>query len=199
VPAVTDFGYNYYPVEEGLYWIYKVDSISFNDNTHSIDTFSFNYKEVLSSSFIDSSGIKSYRLSRYFKENDSANWEFRNDWFVSLNTRTLERVEDNIRFIKLLFPIDITKGWNGNLYNSLGRKTYTYNNVGTDYFDGFTTFRNTLTVLQEEEKNPIEEILRYEVYAQGIGIVFIEDKLLNTQMGVTSGYKIKTRLIEYGK
>jgi len=50
--TVPDLGYGYYPAAIGTYVVYDVDSFVYNDFTHKIDTFQFQVKEIIDSSFI---------------------------------------------------------------------------------------------------------------------------------------------------
>ena len=51
-------GYDYYPYAIGNWAIYEVDSINYNDNTTptTIDTFSYQVKELYADTFTDNEG-----------------------------------------------------------------------------------------------------------------------------------------------
>ena len=147
VAISVDLGYNYFPEEVGRYVIYDVDSISYDDKAGNRDTFRFQMKEVIDSIFMDNSNRPTMRLARYYKKyNDtipyaSMPWSDPRIWYANRTTSTAEKVEENVRYIKIVFPAVKKKKWDGNVFNTLGKKEYeitsmdqpeTINNV---YFD----------------------------------------------------------------
>ena len=57
---------NYYPLKIGVWHIYNVDSISYNDFTDpvTIDSISYQVKEELTDTFFDLEGNLSYEITR---------------------------------------------------------------------------------------------------------------------------------------
>ena len=113
----VDLGYTYFPTEIGQYVIYQVDSISYNDffNPVKIDTTHFQLKELVQSHFTDNEGRESDRLERYVRKNDSLPWVLRDVWYQTRTSTKAEKVEENVRFVKLIFPVEVNQKWNGNL------------------------------------------------------------------------------------
>ena len=103
-------GYNYFPGEVGSYIIYEVDSIAYDDKSHAPDTTRYLLKEVFASTFTDNSGRPTLRLERFIKmyndsiPYDSLNWTGPRVWYANITSNTVEKVEENIRYIKLVFP-----------------------------------------------------------------------------------------------
>src|SRR5437868_5456454 len=67
--------YRYFPLKEGNYIVYHVDSIihsyiddSTNNPDSLIDTFQYEVKEVVDSDFIDGEGDLAWRITRYQRE-----------------------------------------------------------------------------------------------------------------------------------
>lgn len=65
--AVPDFGYNYYPEQQGSFIVYDVDSFFYNDFTDQVDTFKFQLKEKTESFYSDNQNRKTARIERYVK------------------------------------------------------------------------------------------------------------------------------------
>jgi len=112
----VDIGYNYFPTEVGRYVVYQVDSISYDDffTPVKIDTAHFQLKEVIESVFTDNEGRASERIERYVRYADTLPWSLRDVWYQTRSTTKAEKVEENVRFIKLTFPTQNNQKWNGN-------------------------------------------------------------------------------------
>ena len=85
---------------------------------------------------------------------------------------SLERVEDNRRYIRLAFPINPIYRWNGNAYNELAEEEYSYENLyAPDTFSGLN-FDSTVTVNQNEFVSNINRIIRKEIYGNHVGLLY---------------------------
>lgn len=195
----VDLGYNYFPTQTGATWLYKVDSLVYDDNSGqtTIDTFVFQYKEQITGSFTDVTGEAAQQISRFYRYNDTLPWIALNQWTQMRTALNAQRVQENTRYVKLVFPLEKNKKWNGNLYNAKGSEQY-----ALSYFDqpstiGNTTYPLTARVQQQNEENAIEEIIRYEIYARDIGLVYALSDSLNTQSAGSRGYRYRFTLISY--
>ena len=115
--------------------------------------------------------------------------------------------EANIRYTKLIFPVEEKASWNGNASNSNGEWNYVY-----DYIDRTETINTVkldkvLMVKQKEFRTAIGYQHYYEKYAKGIGLVHREMMDLVSQniiAGVPvegrigSGFTYKQTLVTYG-
>jgi hypothetical protein len=178
--AVVDLGYNYFPEEAGRYVIYNVDSIFYKDNYYPAkkDSFKFQIKEKVQSIFTDNEGRPTMRLERYIKYYNPAvpysamNWTLRNVWVQNKTARTAEKVEENLRYIKLLFPVDLEKEWNGNAYNTLEEENYSYNFIDKERTIGNIHFDSVLQVDQHNETNLVLQNIHEEKYARNVGLIY---------------------------
>ncbi len=162
---------NYYPLEKGRYWVYQVDSFYYNDFTSSIDTFSFELKEYIESEIKDDKGNTSYRLERYYRNNSTENWQLKRVWQASFSKNSAIKSEENIRFVKLLFPIKQNLKWNGNAYNTLGEQNFEYTDVHKKISLGTLDFDSVCTVLQMADTSLISIDYHSEQYAANVGLV----------------------------
>ncbi len=198
--------YRYFPLDSGSFIIYHVDSIihSFaDDNTNNpdslIDTFRYEVKEVVDSDFIDGEGDLAWRISRYYREEGSSTWNFTTLWTAKLTNHSAEKVEENIRFIKLAFPVKKNKTWNGNLFNFLPEEDYNMEEVNVPLSMGGFNFDSSLTVLQLEDFNLIHRLFKQEKYVYGLGLAYRQrDSLnINTFGQILNGVEFHQSIIDF--
>lgn len=194
-----DMGYNYYPINTGHWIIYQVDSISWNEFfDSSSDTFQYQIMEIIESEFIDNEGRTTARIERYKRNSDTNQWIIKDVWFANLTSSTAEKVEENIRYIKLKFPCKIDYEWNGNAYNELGEQTYTYEYTNDEYSINDLDFDSTVKVIQKNEMTLISRKYSSEVYAKNVGMIYKSFTNLKTEAtgeivdGITYTYKVKS-------
>lgn len=180
-----DLGYNYFPDEVGRYAIYNVDSIHYNTFNLNVathitrgDTFRFQLKEKIESSYTDNQGRPALRLERYVKYYNSSipysamPWILRDVWSETKTAKTAEKVEENERYIKLAFPVKEEQQWNGNAQNTNDAKIYSY-----EFFDLPRTIGNILfdSVAQVNHYNETSLVYWHyssEKYARNVGLIY---------------------------
>ena len=198
--------YRYFPLEAGSFIVYSVDSIIHryeDDLTNSpdsmIDTFQYQVKEVVDSDFIDGEGDVAWRISRYYRSNDTSEWSFTALWTAKVTSQSAQRVEENVRFVKLSFPIVLNKTWNGNYYNFFPEEDYSIEEANTPLNIGNFDFDSSLSVLEADDFNLIHRIYKESKYAYGIGLISRERDIVNlTQFGeITNGIEFQQTIIDY--
>lgn len=196
-----NLNHNYAGLAVGNFVIYDVDSIFFNDFDSSVDTFQFQIKEKIESQFIDLEGDESFRIERFKKTSDSTGFVLVDVWNSKLVTTNFQKVEENVRFIKLTFPIRMNNTWNGNIKNSLGEQSYEYTSIHQPDFIGGFNLDSVSTVLQFDDVNLITQNFFEEKYAANIGLVY--KKELSRQRANLSapwlGRDVTMTLFAYGK
>ncbi len=95
--------YPYYPLEVGKYIVYSVDSIQYHVTTPH-DTSHYQVNELLSDTFYDNESHLNYTIERYSRLNDSLEWILDNVWNVLAVDNQIQKIENNLRFIKLASP-----------------------------------------------------------------------------------------------
>lgn len=171
----VDFGYNYFPNRIGHYVIYNVDSVVVNQlHAQIIDTFKYQIKEVIDSFFTDGSGRQTQRIVRYKRADSTQPWVVQRALSANLTTTTAERTEDNIRYLRLIFPVKLNATWNGNLYNTIPSdgSSYQYTTTDVPFSLGKAYFDSTLTVLQDSTLNLVQHRLYLERYARNTGLIY---------------------------
>jgi hypothetical protein len=202
----SDIGYSYFPANIGHWIIYQVDSSYYNDFTATVTRYHFKVKEKIESLFYDNQNRPTLRLERYYMT-DSVNWVLKNVWTENLTSTTAEKVEENIRFIKLVFAIYEGRIWNGNAFNSFDPMDYTYVNVNKPYSMDGITYDSTVTVIQKiDTSNLISSAYMEEVYARNIGMIYKRLDTVKTAMIIPpqtipdtiSGVKCTYKIISFG-
>ncbi len=208
---LSDLGLNYYPVDTGFYRVYDVNAIQYNFNVPP-DTIKYQLKEVFSEEFENLEGGNSYKLERFKRENVQGDWKIDSVWTVRKNSYNVIVTEGNNPYIKLSFPLEEEKTWDG---NALFADTSSFNNFDEyqmiDVYEPYKIFDSTevrsVTVVQEETTdNLLFRNIRKEIFADGIGLLHKEYTLLNFcadadcigQDIIETGLDYKQELIEYG-
>lgn len=199
---------SYFPLEKG-YWIeYSADSIFHSniDDVYLIDTsikvYNFQVREVVDTPFIDAVGDTAFVIQRFRRGNDTLPWTFMSLWTAKKNSASAERVEENIRLVKLDFPFSFYKKWNGNAYNTLGEEDYSYDDLYAPKMYNSLTFDSSITVVQNDFISSINRIEKREIYAPRVGMIFKQlDSLntVNTPNGVLilNGIEYNLRVMDY--
>ena len=186
IPGISDQYLAYLPLMQGHWVEYNADSIVHLDidDVYYLDTairtYSFQIREEIDSSFYDAEGDLAWRISRYRRSTGSDPWVFMNLWTAKVKQSSAQRVEDNIRFIKLSFPLDSREDWDGNAFNNYPVEEYYYEDIHESKTYGSLFFDSTLVVVQNEFISSINRIDKKEIYAKNAGMVYKVLDSLNT-------------------
>jgi len=164
--------YTYFPGNIGHEVIYDATLITRDEFTGDDDTLVFQIKEVVESVFMDNQNRPTLRLERYKRDTPNDPWVISDVWTANRTSTLLEKKEDNITYIKLIFPMVNSASWNGNALNNLGSQDYEYQSVHTGENVGGQFFDSTATILQIDEDNFIEKKYAVEKFAAGVGLIY---------------------------
>jgi hypothetical protein len=110
---------HYLPLETGKYIIYRVDSTVFTQFGRQQELHSYLVKCQIDSSIIDNLGRTSYRVLRTIRDTlGTTPWKNTGSFFITPGSTQIEWIEDNLRQIKLQYPILATTTWKGNRFLS---------------------------------------------------------------------------------
>lgn len=195
----SNLGIEYFPTDSVKQYLYVVDSIAYNDNDNSVDTFSFQLKTQFVESFFDNNGIQTWRIKRMAKYTNTNNFIEIQNYFYKRSGSYLIATENNVELLKAILPIKTAFVWNGNLFNSLGRINSKVDALNTDYTIMDTTFSNTLQITETFNSDFILETNRQSIYQLNRGLVYVQNKNIETQFidgkERKSGYDIRQKLI----
>ncbi len=109
------FGPSYFPLNHGHAITYRVDSTIYDDfGQGNVYTNSYYMKDVVDSSFVDLQNQTSHVVLRYMRPISDSNFKLVKSYVVTLNNRRIEVIEENLRYIKLIFPFSTSETWLGN-------------------------------------------------------------------------------------
>ena len=117
---------------------------------------------------------KNISIERYRRENDTQKWTIDSVFSVKKELDKVLRTENNVTFVKLIFPVSESLKWNGNAYNSLGNDTYELKKLNQPFQTNGQNFNRTLTIIQQNDSTLVDLKRRLEVYAEGVGLIYQE-------------------------
>ncbi len=192
--------HEYFPVDAGHWVIYDVDSIYHDDFTGETDTFYYQVKEVFNSYFIDDSGNEAVRLERFIRYEQDQPWEIKNVWVARLLPMRAEKVEENIRYIKIVFPPKVNKTWDGNAYNIKSEQTHRITRSHEPKTINNMKFDSVATVLQADFETEISKEYKVEKFAKNVGMVYKEFTDLRKDISseeVVGGVDYRYKIVDY--
>jgi hypothetical protein len=206
-------GLDYYPTTIGKYVIYNVDSTIYNSLTQDTIVSKYQIKEKITDRFTDNEGQDALRLERFIKKYnptkpyDSIAWTIKEVWLVNATSKSIQVVEGNVRFTKLIFPIQQSASWDGNAKNTIGEWLYSYEYIDKSEVIGTKQLDNVLSIKQKNYRTLISYQNYAEKYAKGVGLVYreITDILSNNVIAnvpvegrIEDGVIYKQTLVTYG-
>lgn len=195
-PDEVQVGYEYYPLEIGKFLTYQVDSIVFDTVGLEVlvDTSTTLVREVIVDSYIGEEEQEIFAIERSERKDESEVWEIKDVYSTYRTEEQLVRTEENLNFIKMIFPVSRGKNWEGVGFNKdkrvviAGESIEMFKNwesvitkVGEPLLLGSFAFDDVTTIEVARDTNAIELRSGFEQYAKGIGLVYRELSILNTQ------------------
>ncbi len=188
---------DFFPLAIGQERIYEVDSIVFDLNAaQRIDSVSFFWKEVVSDTFRDAGEVLWYAIERYRRDADTLPWVFEEVVAASLQAARALWQENNLRFVKLVFPFDEFTYWDGHVYIPQGTKI-TVGGETLQAFDDWSyridhlaeadtlagvSYEDVLFVQEADLENLISLRRAESRYARHVGLVYRYWAILDTQI-----------------
>ena len=200
IEQLDPVAYEYFPMEVGKYKIYQVDSTVYDEYNCDVQITSYQVMELTGNTGTDGEGDLYYTVERHIRADSSQPWLLQSIWTEKIEDNQLQRVEDNQRIIKMVFPVKESRRWDGIVY--IRRDTlvpirggsidmykdwddFVFENIGETFLDTSRTgpkiYPDALQVLQVDKTNNIEKRYSREVYAKNIGLVYKEMWILDTQ------------------
>lgn len=179
--STSNMSVSYYPNNVGKYIIYEVKKINYKFSEPADCTF-YQLKEVLADTFVDLENKKAYKLERFIRykrksaflqPNVDSTWKIDSVWNARITTKHILVYENNVPFVKLTFPLAVNKSWNGNLYNNIEPENYKV--IETKLTSSAKiSWENSVTIMHKNDSSAINMDLRYEIYSQKIGLVYVK-------------------------
>lgn len=177
--VARDMGY--YPIETGKYNQYEVTEINIDAPSEVYDTVHYQLKELIGGSYTDNEGKEAYMFVRYKRQDTTKNWSLSDVWSLSISNQRLFLTEENLKYVKIYFPVSTGKSWDGNAYNTLEPRTYEITGIDLPETINNSYFDSVLTVTQEADSSLIHKDLLFEQYARDTGLIYKEITRINSQ------------------
>ena len=187
----------FYPLEIGKYWVYSADSIIFDKNAlKPVDTIPRRWiREEVVDTFLDLTGRTWYRIEQYDRTSDTLPWSIHQVVAATVSGNEALRLENDLTFIKLLFPVTPFKKWDGNkLFDPTTTiqvsgesvemfKGWEYQVLSTGIPDTVNgkAYSDVATIKNADVDYGIELRYAQEKYARGAGLVERRLHILDTQ------------------
>ena len=200
-------GYPYFPLEVGQFAEYDLTDVTYSLSASPI-TVQYQVREVVRETSVDLEGQERYRIERFVRDQASQPWELDSIWSAWRTVTQAARTENNVTFVKLVFPFGESLKWNGNAFNDRGKEEYRLRNVGKPFAVNAQSFTETVTVLQSDTAaNLIDQDKRWEVYAKNVGLIYAEKVVVQFcadsdclgQRQISYGTQRTQKLIAHGK
>ncbi len=188
--AKDELSSTYYPVGVNKYITYDVDSLIWDDVACEEVYRYARIRYTIADTFRDAQNRKSYRIETLLFD-DTLGWLPRAVYYVTPTETGVEYMEGGHRFIKLSYPVEAGRSWQGNALIPAADAdlvyfsgwNYRYQDVGTRLSQGNKHYDSTVTVLQVDEQEgdpdttPDEVASRLygkEIYARNVGMIYRE-------------------------
>ncbi len=201
-PIEGDF--DFYPMEIGQYRTYWVEEIKFS--LLDPDTSRYMLREVIADSIMNGNGVVKYLINRYVAV-DSINFELDSVWSVHKIAQSVIVTENNVPYVKLIQPVNLSVNWNGNAFNTLTDRTYYFQSAGEveNVRVDLSSTELIDVIIEDIPANLVNQDERRETFAKGIGLVQKDYVTLgfctldcNSAGEIQSGRILRQWLFEYG-
>jgi hypothetical protein len=213
----SEYSRAYFPLQIGHYVVYDVDTTLWDDFTQTKTLHHYQMRYTVSDTFRDNANRLSYGLDVHIRKTDTVAWQPHRVIIVTPTASNLEYSEDNVRFIKLVFPISDNVEWAGNALIPAGDQDYQhfqgwiykYINFTQPFNNGLLLFDNTVTVEEQDYElgNPeaapnnfATRTFAKEVYGYDVGMIYREMIHWEYQPSVAhfrKGYGVVMRAVEH--
>ncbi len=188
------YGYDFFPLEVGQYRLYRVDSVIFHKD-QAPDTVSGFARETVVEKLTTGTDTTRYRILRQWRRADDDTWRTDAVWWASRTALKAVQTENNLSFVKLVFPLKVGEKWDGNAgfpaaetEVQIGDEhvafykawAYRVERIGQEVISPFGLLE-TADVVEADFETLIELRQSTAKYARGIGLVERHQRILDTQ------------------
>lgn len=218
---------DYLPTQTGKYITYRIDSTIFTNFGANVEVRSYQEKHEVDALINDNLGRSAYRVFRFIRDTAGTTaWKPSGSYFITKVDKTMEVVENNLRFLKLAGPIKEGNSWKGNRFlptdpygvfyefsndDAMADWDYLYSSVDESKTINGKTFPNTITVeqIRDSINYPLINAGAYgfinysvDTYAKGLGLIQQEVRMYEYQPPSTprpgfKGFGVKRTIIDY--
>lgn len=205
-PNDSRLGFTFFPLQSGSYNVYEVEKTEYKFSGE-IEVTSFLLKEAVVDSFPNDDESYTYVLHRSTKSN-SSDWKLDSVWSARKSNHQAIVVENNVPYVKMVFPFKEKTTWDGNRFNTKEEELYTMEQVNQPLTINNQTFDKAVTIIQKDNQDSIIFLeRRKEIYAQEVGLIYKESAAIKYcaqahcigNNVIDSGVLYKQTIVESGK
>ena len=212
----------YFPVNLGQMHVYQVDSVEYDEAVSGTITFVSTtfVRERLIDTFSDLENRMSYKLERAERKSETDPWKVTDIWVLTKTDKRVERVEENLRYIKMVFPFDQGTVWDGHslmddevTIEIRGEELELFKSWDDYYVESIEAksvlgieYNDVAKIVHAASENVIELRESTEYYAPNIGLIEKRMRILDTQNTDTAfsfedraekGFILRQKLISF--
>lgn len=213
---------DYFPLQVGKYITYDLDSTIFTNFGQTTTVRHYQAQYRIDAQITDNLNRPGYTIDRYLRQDSTQGWAIDNIFTVFPTGKSIEYIQDNLRFIKLMDPITDGFSWKGNSYLAFDPYrsyvfanpafmedwNYTYQDVNAPLVLGTQSFDSTITVFEVSDSTGdpsisgteyAEKTNSIEKYAKNVGLIY-KDFIHWEYQGTDNTYKgfgEKLSIIDY--
>lgn len=202
--------YQYFPLDSGLWRVFEIIEINTDKEVNVCDTNVYYLMEKCGGVFVDNVGDTMRKIERYVRNSLSDNWLQSNTHVAYVKNNEAILVDENVRYLKLQFPLELGKTWNANKYNHIDTVQTLLSKVvqlNVSVAEPMA-FDSVVVVERINESNIVSKKLQQEVYATNVGLV--QRQIIDVYSGefdanvpiehrITKGTEQYFNLIDYGR
>lgn len=193
---IENVGDEYFPLAIGQYAVYEMDSTIYDPNGMELVRQSMTQlREEIIDTLRDNNDNLVYKIEQFTRAADTLPWAIQNVYTTAIIDKQAQRTEENLKFIKLTFPVRDNRSWNGNVFIDEGTivivagetiemfKGWDYRIKEVDLVDTLDNeiFEPVVLIEQADSDNEIELRESFEKYAPNVGLIYRELRILDTQ------------------
>ena len=198
--------HEYFGLTQGRYVDYNVFEVVHDINAAiQHDTSIYQLRTLIGDSILDNSGRTAREFKRYRKDSVNGAWILIDVWTAIIDDNRAEIVEENLRKVKLGFPVHLQTTWKENSFNlnaTSNEAEFFYNDIHIPYTLNAMEFDSTVHVQKDGNLSFVSYKVHNEIYAKHIGLVSKYYKDLKINLGdtlnITSGNEMVYTCIDYG-
>lgn len=191
-----DIGLNYAPYVLEQSRTYAVDSLVYDEFQDAVDTHVVYRKEEVARLFDSTATDHHYWIDVSYRT-DSTPWNFHHSYRLEKTESRLVETLNNNSFVRLIFPVQDRVYWDVNMLNGMTTERYRYLDQEKFRASMKDSFPETIFVRQAYDTTIIDKDIRWELYANNIGLVEKRIVDLVTQKDKTGGVEVHWKLIDF--
>ncbi len=200
----------FFPLRRGFYQVYSIRETTY-ELLEIKDDLTYQLKTEVVDSFPNQQGGYTYTIHRSKRNTSTESWEFQHVWSVRMNSANVVVSEENVPFIKIVFPAVENRKWNGNALNNQPVDEYVLTKKGKSYpLENLEINGEYIQITQDNATDNITYLKKNEeVYVRNIGLVHREitdlvycsdeDECIIGAKEIESGTIYEQVLVAYGQ